>query len=287
MIASIWCDYFENLSPENAVLAIRDAGFCCGDFGLDHSQALLARSADVEKTGLEFHRFMADIGFSTPQGHLDFLKDLTLPETVETLKKEITLFQAIGVKNAVIHIGGGSELPEDVRKEKQLNSIRQLLEFVRGTDFTICLENLRPNPSVADADRILEWIHALGCNNLGICLDTGHLHVARVSLKTTEQTQREFILKAGSYLKAVHINGNDGTDDYHLAPYSIKNSLDWKEVLRALHQIGYKGLFNLEVPGEIKGNPPMYVLKHKLRYLKGLADYMLSDDFLNEQEMYL
>lgn len=87
MIASIWCDYFENLSPENAVLTIRDTGFCCGDFGLDHSQALLARSADVEKTGLEFHRFMADVGFSTPQGHLDFLKDLTLPETVEALKK--------------------------------------------------------------------------------------------------------------------------------------------------------------------------------------------------------
>lgn len=111
--------------------------------------------------------------------------------------------------------------------------------------------------------------------------------MARTSLKTTDQTQQEFILKAGNYLKAVHINGNDGTDDYHLAPYSIKNSLVWKEVLRSLRQIGYNSLFNLEVPGEIKGNPPIYVLKHKLCYLKGLADYMLSDDFLNEREMYL
>ena len=155
----------------------------------------------------------------------------------------------------------------------------QLLEFVADTDFTICLENLRPNPTVADADKILEWIHLLGGKNLGICLDTGHLHVANISKKTTTQSQGDFIRRAGSYLQATHINGNDGTDDYHLAPFAIKNSVHWPEVVTALREIGYDGLFTLEIPGEIKGNPPLFLLKEKLKYLNTLANYMISDQF--------
>lgn len=281
MNSSIWIDYF-NLAPEDTILAIREAGFSYGELGVDHSLMLQARSANVEKTGLEFHRFLSDNGFSLPQGHLDFQKPLTQRETVEAYKKEITLFQAVGVKHAMIHINGGTDLPEEKRREIQFHHLQELVAFVQGTDFTICLENLRPNADVADADKILGWIHALGGKNLGICLDTGHLNVARIGLKTTNQTHREFVLKAGSYLKATHINGNDGTDDYHLAPYCIKNSVDWPEVVTALRQIGYTGLFNLEVPGEVKGNPPLFIRKEKLRYLKTLTDYMISDKFIKE-----
>ena len=279
MKPSVWTDYYEILSPEDAILGLKEAGFSYGEFSIDHSRMLQARSGNVEKIGLQFRAFMDEVGFSTPQGHLDFEQPLTAPETVEAFKKEITLFQAIGVKNAVIHINGGETQPEEVRLETQRKHLRTLLEFVSGTDFTICLENLRPNPSVADAGRILQWIDLLGGKHLGICLDTGHLNVSRTSLKTTTQTHREFILTAGSYLKATHINGNDGTDDYHLAPFAIKNSVDWAEVVTALRESGYQGLFSLEVPGEIKGNPPLHILKRKLLYLKELADYMLSDNF--------
>lgn len=279
MQPSIWTAYFRHLSPENCVLALQEAGFSHGEFSLGHSIALQNRDADVEKTGLAYRAFLADVGFSVPEGHLDFHNDLTTPETVDALKKEITLFQAIGIQHAVIHINGGMELPEAVRREKQMRHMRQLLEFVQGTDFTICIENLRSNPAVADADKILGWIHELGDKNLGICLDTGHLHTTNITLLTSNQTQEEFILKAGKYLKALHINGNDGTDDYHLAPYSIKNSVNWPEVVTSLRKIGYNGLFNLEIPGETAGDPPVFVLKQKLLYLKALLDYMLSEHF--------
>lgn len=279
MKSAIWSDYFENLSPEEGVLSFREAGFAYGECGIEHSLMLQSRSANVEKTGAEFRAFLDSVGFAFPQGHLDFQKDLTDPKTVDAFKKEITLFQAIGVRNGMIHINGGADLPEEKCKEIQLKYLQELVEFVKGTDFHICIENLRPNPAVADADRILEWIHLLGGKNLGICLDTGHLQVSRVSKQTTTQSHRDFILTAGSYLKATHINGNDGTDDYHLAPYSIKNSVNWPEVVTALRQIGYEGLFNLEIPGEVKGNPPLFIMKQKLQYLKILADYMISEAY--------
>ena len=279
MIPSIWLDYYAILPPEEAVLSVREGGFACGELGVDQSLALLARGNDPEKIGIAFRRFLDDSGFSVPQGHLDFQQDLCLPETVDALKKQLTLFQAIGIPNAVIHLHGGLDLPEEKRLDVQESHMRKLLDFIAGTNTTLCLENLRPNPSVADADRILAWIHRLGGKNLGICLDTGHLHVARVSLKTTTQTHGAFIRTAGSYLKALHINGNDGTDDYHLAPFSIKNNIDWAEVVTTLRETGFAGPFNLEVPGEVRGKPPMYIRKRKLCYLKELVDYMLSDQF--------
>lgn len=284
MIPSVWTDYYHKLSPEDAILGLREAGFSASEFSTNTSRQLLSRGEDVEKTGLQFHSFMKQLGFVTPQGHLQFKNDLTTRETVEDLKKEITLFQAIGVKNAVLHINGGKELPTQQRTDLQLKHLRELLEFVKDTEFTICFENLRSNPAAADADQLLVWIEQLGGKNLGICLDTGHLHTTNLILNTSSMTQREFILKAGKYLKALHINGNDGTDDYHLTPFTIKRAPDWAEIVTSLREIDYRGLFNLELPGEIACDPPLYILRRKLLYIKDVVDYMLSDSFPEQSQ---
>ena len=277
MKPAIFTGFFERYTPEEAACHLREAGFAYGEFAVDHSLNLLARGENVEKTGLQFHAFLEDQGLTFSQGHLNFLMDLCLPETVEYLKREITLFQAIGIRNAVFHIGGGLDLPAEQRLDIQLRHIRTLLEFVEGTDFTFCLENLMTTPSLTDADKLLNWIEILGGKNLGICLDTGHLHYAWLGLQVTEQTHAEFIRKAGKYLKATHIQSNDGSGDQHLAPYTgRKNPIDWPGIVAALREIGYEELFSLEVCGETETFPPLPILKRKLIYLKDLADLMLD-----------
>ena len=277
MKPSIFTGFFERYTPEDAILQLRAAGFSYGEFVVDHSLQLLNRGKNVEKTGLQFRAFLEDQSFALPQGHLNFLEDLCLPETVEYLKREITLFQAIGVRNAVFHINGGLELPAEQRFEIQQRHIRELLDFVKGTDFTFCLENLMTTPTLTDADKLLNWIEILGGKNLGICLDTGHLHYSRLGLRTTEQTHVEFIQKAGKYLKATHIQSNDGSGDQHLAPYTgRKNPIDWPGIVAALREIGYDELFSLEVCGETETYPPLPILKAKLTYMKNLLDLMLS-----------
>ena len=283
MKPSICTAYFAPNDPETAILALQEAGFSHGEFDIDHSAALLSRGDDPEKTGLEFRAFLENIGFSIPQGHLHYKNDLTTRQTVEALKKEIVMFQAIGIKHAVLHINGGLNLPEEERLEKQFVHLRELLEFVQGTDFTFCLENLMTNPTITDANKLLQWIHKLGGKNLGICLDTGHLHYAKQGLHATEQTHKDFILTAGNYLKALHLHDNDGTGDQHLAPYAVRgNGVNWGEVVTALRQVGYTGLFNLEVPGVIDTYRPTPILKCKLRCMKDMIDYMLSDEFIKE-----
>jgi sugar phosphate isomerase/epimerase len=57
--------------------------------------------------------------------------------------------------------------------------------------------------------------------------------------------QYEPIIKLGHRLHCTHINDNLGTDDLHLAPFS--GTVKWESVIRALREINYPGVLNLEI----------------------------------------
>ena len=46
----------------------------------------------------------------------------------------------------------------------------------------------------------------------------------------------------GDYIGCLHVHDNDGIHDLHQAPYS--GVIDWKEVMQALKDINYQGVFN-------------------------------------------
>ena len=79
----------------------------------------------------------------------------------------------------------------------------------------------------------------VGVDNLGICLDTGHLNLV-------DGDQAAFIDKCGSHLKALHLADNLGQNDNHMLPYSA-GTVDWERVIGALKKNNYSGLFNFEV----------------------------------------
>ena len=125
----------------------------------------------------------------------------------------------------------------------------------------------------------------LGYTNLGICLDTGHLNSGRVKGYTSE-TQREFILQAGPYLKALHLNGNNGMADQHVAPFCIQNAPDYMEIIRTLHEVNYSGLFSLENGGDAGDDVPRAVLDRRLIYLRNLLSLMMDPDFIRPQNQF-
>lgn len=275
---AIWTGYYKTLSPEEAIPALVKGGFTYGELSMEHGDMLMERSTNYEKTGRTFKAFLDDQGFNAPQGHLNFVKDLVTPSFQDTLKKEITMFQAMGIKNAVIHLNGADGEEQDLRREKNLKALEILREFVRDTDFTLCIENLNSIHTVRTADAIMGIINELGSDNLGICLDTGHLHRGK-HLGYFEQTQGEFIRTAGKHLKALHINSNNGLSDQHMGPYAISRSLDYNDVLCALQDIDFNGIFNLEIDGEVPNGIPRSVMELKLVYLKDMSDMMIRPDF--------
>jgi len=279
---AIWTTYYPHLSPEDAICALIRGGFVCGDFDYQQEYMLLERGKDRETTAKEFRSFLDGVGFSVPQGHLDLEEDFALPETVEARKREIDFFYTLGVRCAVIHLSGAREDPQDLRREKNLESLRRLQEYVRGTDMTICVENMNSIHTIRDGKRIMQILKDLGYTNLGVCLDTGHLNSGRVKGYTAE-TQREFILQAGEHLKALHLNGNNGRADQHVAPFCIHSAPDFMEIVSALHEVNYTGLFSLENGGDAGDDVPRSVLDRRLVYLRDLLSLMMDPNFVSSR----
>ena len=276
MELGIWSTYYYELPPEDAVLEFLKNGIRACELSDEHGKILLDRSDDVVSTGRAFARFLREQNFSVPQGHLYlYVKICSDPTAIDALYRWIDLYEAIGIRNMVLHCDNlvGSTFSRQEKVEKNIEKLRILAEYIKDKDVTICLENLRTHTSAENkndlvdrnADDLLYMIERVGSNKLGICLDTGHLNL-------TDKNQREFILKAGSKLKALHIADNEGERDQHLMPFSC-GKVDFCEVVRALREVGYDGLFNLEISGE--RHVPPEILAAKIKYIQACYDYLM------------
>ena len=76
------------------------------------------------------------------------------------------------------------------------------------------------------------------------------------------------------YLRAIHIADNRGEWDEHLMPYA-GGTVDFIDVVKALNEIGYQGLFNQEIPGERK-RAPLELRLIKLHYIRETYEYLMS-----------
>ncbi len=264
MKVAIWTSYYVDLSPEDAVKELAKSGIKYAELSSEHAEILLNRGAP-KIVGAEFKKFAHDYGVKIPQGHLKFSVPLVKDDTaVEILKKWIDLFRAIGIKKGVLHCDAMADVDIPYKEKLKLNiqKVKELAYYVKGTDFVICLENLgRITPCV---DELLYVIKKVGGKNLGICLDTGHLNIVGGN-------QREFVLKAGRKLKALHIADNEGKTDQHIMPFG-RGNVNITEVCKALNEICYKGIYNLEISGE--KNCPLEIRSLKAQYIKKCFNYV-------------
>jgi sugar phosphate isomerase/epimerase len=268
----MWTSYFIEYTPEKAVEALATGGWKYTEISDEHSRTLLERG-DPVKIGKAFRQFAADLGFSFPQGHLFLGVDIVQRDPavrdrmIDELRRWLDLFLALDIEAAVLHPGGGGpEWNRDAEKEKidavRRESLERLLAHIAGSSMSICLENCFPPAGLIDD--LLTIMEPFERDNLGICLDTGHLNLNGGGFA-------DFIRRAGADLKALHIADNLGQNDNHMLPYG-KGCVPWAEVMGALKEIDYKGLFNLEVGGE--RDCPLPIKLAKLEYARQLADLM-------------
>ena len=268
MKLAIWSNYYHELSPEDAVREFIKNGIYASELSDEHGAMLLERSDDVVATGRAFKEFLSENDFDMTQGHLWlYAKICTEQGALEKLYKWIDLYEAAGVKNMVLHcdVLAFDEGRYEECAKKNIEKLKIVAEYIKDKDITICLENLGPQYVMTTIDRISYIVDAVGSEKLGICLDTGHLHL-------NGRSQREYILKAGNRLRAIHIADNEGQWDQHLMPFTC-GKIDFFEVVSALREVGYDGLFNLEIPGE--NHIPLELRNAKLAYIKSCYDYLM------------
>ena len=274
---SIWSHYYHEMKVEDAVLEFIKNGIYASELSDEHGAELFSRSEDYIATGKGFAKFLAEHNFEMSQGHLWLRVKICSDEgAMPTLLKWIDMYEAIGIKNMVLHCDNlsGTALTKSERMEKNIARLKLIAEHVKDKDIKICLENLRAYNDVTEellvtrtADDILYIIDAVGSDKFGICLDTGHLNL-------TDKDQRKFILTANDKLCALHIADNQGKgEDQHMMPFA-KGKIDFVRVVEALREVHYNGLFNLEIPGETK--IPLVLRNEKIKYIKACYDYLME-----------
>ena len=275
MKLSIWSYYYHDLSPEDTVERFIKNGIYSFELSDEHGLQLLKRDPNFIKTGKEFSKFINERNFEVSQGHLYLRAKICSDDSaVETLYDWIDLYEAIGIKNMVLHCDNliGTSFTREEKIEKNIEKLQLLADYIKNKDVTICLENpgesgINKSELVnGNVDDILYIINHLNSDKFGICLDTGHLNI-------TYKNQLEFILKAGNKLKALHIADNEGLTDQHLMPFT-KGNVKFAEVVAALKEINYKGIFNLEIPGE--NRIPIELRDAKIEYIKACYDYLMN-----------
>lgn len=258
---SIWSGYYFDIPPEKALARLKKHGVSIIELSDDHGKMLIEREGEPYEIGKKFAAYAKELGVIIPQGHLWLgCRLVSNPDGVNILKRWIDLYESIGIQNMVLHLDVYNMNEKTIEEihAANLEKLKDIATYIKGKDIYICLENLFRRGS-DHVEQLLEVIRRLDSNQFGITLDTGHLNI----VKTT--TQRDFILAAGRHLRALHINDNEGNADQHLMPFG-RGNVDFAEVVKALKEIGYKGIFNYELPGEAL-NCPRPIRDRKLRYI--------------------
>ncbi len=184
--------------------------------------------AEAERIGA----LVAELGMRMPQVHFEVAEmgsldaekrnaDLTLVE------RHLELCVRMGIEVGILHPVGGmpADLDEYARvAQTRIDSFARVVEFAAGRGFSIAIENTydphgegrrRFGSVIPD---LLEVIDAVGMDNFGICLDTGHTNLQGIPVG-------EALRQCGGRLIATHMNDNHGHADEHIEP--LRGTLDW------------------------------------------------------------
>ena len=291
MNPSMWTSYLVESSPADMAKTMGAHGWSTCELSDEHGHDLLKMGAP-DKVGTEFRKVAAECGMSFPQGHFylctkgirpDDLEgrkvadiapadDAEFEQAMDDMKRWVDLFNALGVNAGVLHVGGQKLAAAGWEPERilarRLEAVGRVADHARGGVTRICLENLGHAMTFATFEQMAEVVQGVNADNVGYCLDTGHAHLSKVD-------NPDFIRQAGDRLWALHIADNLGAGDDHMLPYG-RGTVPWTQVMIALREIGYTGLFNFEVPGE--NRCPIDVRIAKLDYARLLAKHMIEED---------
>ncbi len=171
-------------------------------------------------------------------------------ERFAAMSKAIRGCSYLGTDKMVLHplMPYGVKSGENPAEQYKINFefMSALCDVAAEYGVTICFENMPfPQMPIYSAVHVADFARAIGRDNFKVCLDTGHCIRCREPLGDAVR----YIGK--ELLVATHVHDNMGDQDSHLLPG--EGIGDFEDFGRALHEIGYQGVFSFET----------YVIKHK------------------------
>ncbi len=198
------------------------------------------------------------IGIEVGQTHATFATNFDgerrlSQKCLNQYKKEIEATAILGAPYIVIHPINFAVLERD-KEENRKNNLEafSLLEpTLREFDVKLGVEDMfiwdgrrgshvRTDISTpTDMVEVIDTLNdTLGSDRFVACLDTGHMHIHAIQPDTAVKV-------LGKRTKLLHVHDNYGLRDNH---NGIGQGItDWKALALALKEVGYDGVFSLEV----------------------------------------
>jgi sugar phosphate isomerase/epimerase len=251
---------YAELDLHEALRVLSDQGWTAFEASTEHL-VRIETAEDPEARIDQARQCLAERDLYMPQAHALLRADVADPdqarrqEDTDRLSRHIEIAAELGVRNVVMHPGGRQGATTCAERDRvmalNVRAFRRLGDVAGDVGVRIGLENLMRRGASMPYE-MLDLLSAIDHPAIGITLDTSHANVVGLDLPTV-------IGEFGQHLIATHISDNDGSGDQHLTPGN--GDIDWPPVVQALRQVGYEGLFNLEIPGERHAILPLRALK--------------------------
>lgn len=259
MYPSVWSIMAPHDDLPTALSYLHQRGWQWFELSDEHLKWIHANDDGVDATLAA----LEELHVTMPQAHSLISADvLGQPNDVERLMADLDVCAKIGVTDVVIHPGTGQGYANlDERAQQiQLNAqaFGRLGQRAGELGLRIGIENLSDMFAVPGRQLIgsmpqdlLELIDAIGLPNVGVTFDTSHANIQGLDIP-------QAVRALGDRLFCTHISDNDGTSDQHQIPGNSRGrAISWHGVMQAFADIGYEGIFNLEIPGARSSDPQL------------------------------
>lgn len=177
---------------------------------------------------------------------------------IEASRRHLLATASLGAPACVIHSisthNWQDATPETMRRVN-LEMFGKLIPFAEEYGVNIALETFgdvrkggRRIDFFGNVEELKNQYELLNTKNKVLCMDTGHTHKAH-DIEPSVLDTVDAIRYLGKDIKLLHLNDNNGYSDQHLPPFLAGDSLQlkWKNVMSALDEIEYDGIYNFEL----------------------------------------
>jgi protein FrlC len=230
------------------------------DLSRPRLQALRRQAADL---GLEIVSVMP--AFYRYPYSLCTYDEAVRKDSLDYMRQSIDNAVDLGAKT-VLMVPGKSLHGQSVQDAWALmtDSLRLVADMGKAAGVRIGLEavNRYVSDLVVNADDALRLMRPLGRDNLGVVLDSGHIHLAG-------QSGVEQVHALGALLYQVHLNDNNGRSHQGLIPG--EGSFDFLPLLGVLQKSGFEGFLSVELSWDYSVDPEPSVARAAARVREWMA----------------
>jgi sugar phosphate isomerase/epimerase len=221
-----------------------------GHFDYTNRQHVREVGGWFKTSGVEFHSMHSPMFASTEWGN-DGAPPINIANrdragriaAMDEIKRAIEVAETVPFRFLIQHIGTGGESFDEQKFDAAMTSVEHLRAFAKPLGVRILVENI-PN-ELSTPEKLVEFIQVSHFEDVGICFDAGHAHLAEGVGAAIEMM--------APHIRSTHLHDNNKDRDSHLWPGS--GGIDWDEAMKLLRKAPHVPPLLLEIDGDPHGDP--------------------------------